>query len=180
MNCKRRGQMRHRLRAYLPVLEIPGLDGKVRGGLRPAPANGRRAQAGARGGLRLRGGACRWGTPVLTSAATCRQREGKPRTGISLRRRHPPPATSAPSSRLSGAAPTLRRIWRGAYGRDYPEEADPFGFVTVTDLRRIGRAGGRAWTGHSRPGLRPWWPGPVGRPEDRCLAGGGRLLRGGD
>ena len=79
-----------------------------------------------------------------------------------------------------GRSPTLRRIWRDAYGRDYPEEADPFGFVTVTDLRRIGRAGGRAWTGHSRPGLRPWWPGPVGRPEDRCLAGGGRLLRGGD
>jgi len=36
-----------------------------------------------------------------------------------------------------GRSPTLRRIWRDAYGRDYPEEADPFGFVTVTDLRRI-------------------------------------------
>ncbi len=34
-------------------------------------------------------------------------------------------------------SPTLRRIWHDAYGLDYPEEADPFGFVTVTDLRRI-------------------------------------------
>ncbi|MCP2163246.1 class I SAM-dependent methyltransferase [Goodfellowiella coeruleoviolacea] len=32
---------------------------------------------------------------------------------------------------------TLRRIYRDAYGADYPEEIDPFGFVTRTDLRRI-------------------------------------------
>jgi SAM-dependent methyltransferase len=34
-------------------------------------------------------------------------------------------------------SPTLRRIWHDAYGRDYPEEADPFSFVTLTDLRRM-------------------------------------------
>lgn len=34
-------------------------------------------------------------------------------------------------------SPTLRNIWRTAYGADYPEEADPFSFVTHTDLRRI-------------------------------------------
>jgi SAM-dependent methyltransferase len=34
-------------------------------------------------------------------------------------------------------SPTLRRIWHDAYGLDYPEEADPFGFVTLTDLRRM-------------------------------------------
>jgi SAM-dependent methyltransferase len=34
-------------------------------------------------------------------------------------------------------SPTLRHIWRVVYGLDYPEEADPFSFVTITDLRRI-------------------------------------------
>jgi SAM-dependent methyltransferase len=34
-------------------------------------------------------------------------------------------------------SPTLRQIWRAVYGLDYPEEADPFSFVTLTDLRRI-------------------------------------------
>ena len=34
-------------------------------------------------------------------------------------------------------SPTLRNIWRVVYGLDYPEEADPFSFVTLTDLRRI-------------------------------------------
>jgi SAM-dependent methyltransferase len=34
-------------------------------------------------------------------------------------------------------SPTLRRIWHDAYGLDYPEEADPFSFVTLTDLRQI-------------------------------------------
>jgi len=34
-------------------------------------------------------------------------------------------------------SPTLRDIWRAVYGPDYPEEADPFSFVTLTDLRRI-------------------------------------------
>lgn len=32
---------------------------------------------------------------------------------------------------------TLRQIWQEVYGDDYPSEADPFSFVTVTDLRRI-------------------------------------------
>ncbi len=39
-------------------------------------------------------------------------------------------------------SPTLRRIWHDAYGLDYPEEADPFGFVTVTDLRRMASMSG--------------------------------------
>lgn len=34
-------------------------------------------------------------------------------------------------------SPTLRHIWRVVYGPDYPEDADPFSFVTLTDLRRI-------------------------------------------
>jgi SAM-dependent methyltransferase len=34
-------------------------------------------------------------------------------------------------------SPALRRIWRDAYGLDYPAEAEPFSFVTVTDLRRM-------------------------------------------
>lgn len=32
---------------------------------------------------------------------------------------------------------TLRAIFREVYGADYPEEAEPFSFVTLTDLRRI-------------------------------------------
>lgn len=36
-------------------------------------------------------------------------------------------------------SPTMRHIWRKVYGEDYPEEVDPFSFVTVTDLRRIAR-----------------------------------------
>jgi ubiquinone/menaquinone biosynthesis C-methylase UbiE len=31
----------------------------------------------------------------------------------------------------------LRQIWRDAYGEDYPDDADPFGFVTVSDLNSI-------------------------------------------
>jgi SAM-dependent methyltransferase len=34
-------------------------------------------------------------------------------------------------------SPTLRNIWRLVYGLDYPDEADPFSFVTLTDLHRI-------------------------------------------
>ncbi len=56
---------------------------------------------------------------------------------------------------------TLRHIWRLVYGPDYPEEADPFSFVTLTDLRRIaGELGvGRGQTvldlacGRGGPGL---------------------------
>jgi len=34
-------------------------------------------------------------------------------------------------------SPTLRNVWRVVYGLDYPEEADPFSFVTLTDLHRM-------------------------------------------
>jgi ubiquinone/menaquinone biosynthesis C-methylase UbiE len=34
-------------------------------------------------------------------------------------------------------SPTLQRIWREAYGNNYPEEANPSSFVTRTDLYRI-------------------------------------------
>ena len=36
-------------------------------------------------------------------------------------------------------SPTMRHIWRKVYGEDYPEDVDPFSFVTLTDLRRITR-----------------------------------------
>ncbi|BBG04343.1 MULTISPECIES: class I SAM-dependent methyltransferase [Pseudonocardia] len=39
---------------------------------------------------------------------------------------------------------TLRRIYREAYGEDYPEEIDPFGFVTRADLARVGELVGLA------------------------------------
>jgi SAM-dependent methyltransferase len=32
-------------------------------------------------------------------------------------------------------SPTLRAIYRDVYGGDYPAEADPFGFVTLSELR---------------------------------------------
>lgn len=34
-------------------------------------------------------------------------------------------------------SPTLRKIWRDAYGDDFPENAEPLSYVTLTDLRRI-------------------------------------------
>lgn len=34
-------------------------------------------------------------------------------------------------------SPTLRRIWAEVYGDDYPVDADPMSFVTLTDLERI-------------------------------------------
>ena len=34
---------------------------------------------------------------------------------------------------------TFRRIWRDAYGDEYPEEADPNSFVTMTSLRCIAK-----------------------------------------
>lgn len=37
-------------------------------------------------------------------------------------------------------SPTYRRIWQEVYGADYPEEAEPFSFVTGTDLHRIAEA----------------------------------------
>ena len=36
-------------------------------------------------------------------------------------------------------SPTIRRIWREAYGDEYPEEAQPFGFITISMLQRIAR-----------------------------------------
>ncbi|HEU4324675.1 MAG TPA: class I SAM-dependent methyltransferase [Roseiflexaceae bacterium] len=39
-------------------------------------------------------------------------------------------------ARLAGS-PTLKRIMRSVYGTEYPEEAHPFGFVTLSELRRI-------------------------------------------
>jgi ubiquinone/menaquinone biosynthesis C-methylase UbiE len=36
-------------------------------------------------------------------------------------------------------SPTIRRIWREAYGDEYPEEAQPFGFITLSMLQRIAR-----------------------------------------
>lgn len=32
---------------------------------------------------------------------------------------------------------TLERIWRAAYGEEYPQEADPNGWTTLSELRRI-------------------------------------------
>lgn len=34
-------------------------------------------------------------------------------------------------------SPTLRAVWREAYGDDYPDDADPLSFVTKSDLRTI-------------------------------------------
>ncbi|GAB4213873.1 MAG: hypothetical protein OHK0022_51590 [Roseiflexaceae bacterium] len=42
-------------------------------------------------------------------------------------------------ARLAGS-PTLKWIMRTVYGAEYPEEAHPFGFVTVSELRRIAEA----------------------------------------
>jgi SAM-dependent methyltransferase len=36
-----------------------------------------------------------------------------------------------------GRSPVLKAIWRGVYGPDYPEEVEPFGFLTRTELRHI-------------------------------------------
>jgi SAM-dependent methyltransferase len=36
-----------------------------------------------------------------------------------------------------GDCPTLRSIYRDVYGAEYPAEADPFGFVTVSELSAI-------------------------------------------
>ena len=36
-------------------------------------------------------------------------------------------------------SPSLRAIWKRAYGDDYPEEVMPFGFVTRWDIERLAR-----------------------------------------
>ena len=40
----------------------------------------------------------------------------------------------SPDTRKS---PTVRQIWRDAYGDDFPDKAEPLSYVTLTDLRRI-------------------------------------------
>ena len=53
-----------------------------------------------------------------------------------------PPAEVRYNAMFEGQAksPTLRRIWAEVYGDDYPAEADPFSFVTLTDLCQIAQA----------------------------------------
>jgi amino acid adenylation domain-containing protein/thioester reductase-like protein len=41
---------------------------------------------------------------------------------------------------VRGSQEVMHRIWRDAYEDDYPEELDPFGFVTRADLRRMREA----------------------------------------
>lgn len=36
-----------------------------------------------------------------------------------------------------GDSPTLRAVWKEAYGDDYPEGVEPLGFITATDLARV-------------------------------------------
>lgn len=36
-----------------------------------------------------------------------------------------------------GSSPTLRKVWTEAYGEDYPDDVEPLGFVTITDLARV-------------------------------------------
>ncbi|HVT15604.1 MAG TPA: methyltransferase domain-containing protein [Thermoanaerobaculia bacterium] len=38
---------------------------------------------------------------------------------------------------FAGRSAVLGRIWRGVFGAEYPEELEPFGFVTLSDLGRI-------------------------------------------
>ena len=56
----------------------------------------------------------------------------------------PPPDTAGDryASIYDGYAqsPTLRRIWATTYRDDYPADAEPYGFVTLTDLRRMAEA----------------------------------------
>jgi 2-polyprenyl-3-methyl-5-hydroxy-6-metoxy-1,4-benzoquinol methylase len=55
-----------------------------------------------------------------------------------------PPGVSPPGLNLLyetlAKTPTYRRIWQEVYGAEYPEEAEPFGFVTRTGLHRIAQA----------------------------------------
>ena len=37
-------------------------------------------------------------------------------------------------------SPTVRQIWRDVYGDDCPDNAEPLGYVTLTDLRRVAAA----------------------------------------
>jgi ubiquinone/menaquinone biosynthesis C-methylase UbiE len=55
---------------------------------------------------------------------------------------HPDTAVDRYASIYDGFAksPTLRRIWATTYREDYPAEAEPYGFVTLTDLRRMAEA----------------------------------------
>jgi SAM-dependent methyltransferase len=68
---------------------------------------------------------------------------------------------------------TLMAIWRQVYGDDYPEEVEPFGFLTRTELLyllkelRIGPADRLADLGCGRGGPGLW----VARETGACLAG---------
>jgi cyclopropane fatty-acyl-phospholipid synthase-like methyltransferase len=44
------------------------------------------------------------------------------------------PVLSTPSK-----SPLLSSIWREAYREEYPEEADPFGFATISDLQSLAK-----------------------------------------
>jgi hypothetical protein len=61
--------------------------------------------------------------------------------------------------------PTLRRIWATTYREDYPADAEPYGFVTLTDLRH-GRGAGPPHDTFSPDGGRQGWPWTVDRPAD--------------
>jgi SAM-dependent methyltransferase len=37
-------------------------------------------------------------------------------------------------------SPTIRQIWRDAYGDDFPDTAEPLSYVTLTDLHRVAAA----------------------------------------
>ena len=70
-------------------------------------------------------------------------------------------------------ATAMRDIWRQVYGEDYPEEADPYGFITLTALARVAHLVGVAegdtladlGCGRGGPGL---W---VARETGACLIG---------
>lgn len=40
---------------------------------------------------------------------------------------------------VQGRSPTLRRIWRRAYGSEYPEAVEPLGFITLPALHRVAK-----------------------------------------
>ena len=56
-----------------------------------------------------------------------------------------PPANSAGFdsvfARLAASA-TLKEIWRNVYEEEYPDAADPFSFVTMTELKQLVRTRG--------------------------------------
>jgi ubiquinone/menaquinone biosynthesis C-methylase UbiE len=49
----------------------------------------------------------------------------------------PDPALYAPVLARQADSPTMAGIWKTAFGADYPDEAEPFGFVTLDELARM-------------------------------------------